>query len=116
MKTWITQLRKGALELLLLNVIARSESYGYEILQQLRRIDDLTVGESTMYPVLERLHRDGYVRVRQEPSPSGPMRRYYSLTTLGECRVGEMNRYWDHLCESIRDLRKAEKGEAHADY
>lgn len=111
MKTWITQLRKGLIELLLLNVIGCGETYGYEIVQRLRSVRGIEVSESTVYPVLERLHKDGYVAVRREPSPSGPMRRYYSLTVTGECRISAMNRYWDLLCGSICELRGMSKGD-----
>jgi PadR family transcriptional regulator PadR len=114
MKTWITQLRKGLLELLLLNVIAGGESYGYEIVQRLRGVGEMEVSESTVYPILERLHKDGYVSVRREASPNGPMRRYYSLTVAGKHRVAEMNGYWDTLVDSIAELRGAGKGESNA--
>ncbi len=110
MKAWITQLRKGLLELLLLNVLAQGESYGYEIVRQLDQTDGLQVGESTLYPALERLRSDGYVRVRRAPSPNGPVRRYYSLTQVGRDRVGEMNSYWDSLNEAIAGLRGLPKG------
>jgi PadR family transcriptional regulator PadR len=105
LKAWVTQLRKGLLELLLLNTLARGESYGYEIVQRLRQVEGMQVGESTVYPILERLRKDGYVSVRREPSPSGPMRRYYSLTTAGKYRVAEMNSYWDSLSKSISEIR-----------
>ena len=111
LKAWITQLRKGLFELLLLNVIARGESYGYEIVGQLRLVNAFQVTESTVYPILERLHKDGYVGVRREASPNGPMRRYYSLTPAGKYRVAEMNNYWDSLNRSIAELRNVEKGE-----
>lgn len=109
MKTWVTQLRKGLMELLLLNVIGRGETYGYEIVQQLKSVGAVDVSESTVYPVLERLHQDSYISVRREPSPSGPMRRYYSLTPLGTCRIAEMNTYWDSLCSSIDGLRGVQR-------
>jgi PadR family transcriptional regulator PadR len=112
MKAWITQLRKGLLELLLLNVIAKGESYGYEIVQKLRQVDGLQVTESTVYPILERLRKDGYVGVRREPSPNGPMRRYYSLTPAGKYRVAEMNDYWDGLSRSTAELRDLQEGES----
>jgi PadR family transcriptional regulator, regulatory protein PadR len=113
MRAWITQLRKGMLELLLLNVIAKEERYGYEIVQQLRRIDGLQITESTVYPILERLRSDGYVEVRREPSPNGPVRRYYSLTKAGTYRVAEMNEYWDSLNRSIYELRELKRGALH---
>lgn len=111
MKTWVTQLRKGLIELLLLNVISRGETYGYEIVQQLKAVKAIEVSESTVYPVLERLHKDGYVGVRREPSPNGPVRRYYSLTVTGKYRIAEMNHYWDLLGAAIGELRGVSKGD-----
>lgn len=110
MKAWITQVRKGLLDLLLLNVLAQGESYGYEIVRHLCQTDGLQVGESTLYPALERLRKDGYVRVRRVPSPTGPVRRYYSLTRAGGYRVGEMNSYWDSLNQALAGLRALPKG------
>lgn len=106
MKSWITQLRKGLIEFLVLGAIAGGETYGYELIQKLRSIDALDVTESTVYPILERLRRDGYLRVRSEKSPAGPVRRYYSLTSMGEERIAEMNRHWDRLCTSIESQRR----------
>jgi len=105
MRIWITQLRKGLLEYCVLNAISRAETYGYELVQRLREIDQLAITESTVYPILSRLKQDGYVKVRDAPSSSGPPRRYFSLTKLGRHRIGEMNIYWDELCEAMTELR-----------
>jgi PadR family transcriptional regulator PadR len=110
MNAWITQLRKGVLEFLILSVIARGETYGYELIQRLKSLDDLPLSESTVYPILERLRSDGALQMRTEPSRSGPDRRYYSLSKLGEHRMREMNRYWDRLSRSIESLREPMKG------
>jgi len=110
MNEWITQLRKGLLEFCILNFLARGENYGYEIVQQLAAIEELAVTESTVYPILARLSKDGYLKVRVGPSPQGPPRRYFSLTVLGRHRVSEMNGYWDELNGSIERLRAALKG------
>lgn len=58
---WITQLRKGVLEYCVLLVLRRGESYGYEIVQALKRIEDLAVSESTVYPILGRLREEGFL-------------------------------------------------------
>ena len=58
---WTTQLRKGVLELCILNIIGRSRVYGYDIVKQLRGVDALVVREGTIYPILSRLKRDGLV-------------------------------------------------------
>jgi PadR family transcriptional regulator, regulatory protein PadR len=105
MRTWITQLRKGLLEFCILNAISGRETYGYELVQRLEGVEQLAVTESTVYPILSRLRQDGYVRVRDAPSTSGPPRRYFSLTSIGRHRVAEMNAYWDGLCEAIVEFR-----------
>ncbi len=105
MNAWVTQLRKGLMELCVLNVLRRGESYGYELVQALKRIEELAVSESTVYPILARLRQDGYLKVRDVPSPEGPPRRYFALTTLGRLRVSEMNAYWNLLGKAIGRLQ-----------
>jgi len=107
---WITQLRKGLMELCILNIMADGENYGYEIVQRLREIEELAVTESTVYPILSRLTKDGLLKVRVAPSPQGPPRRYFSLTVIGRHRLREMNDYWDELSSSLDMLRKRAKG------
>ena len=105
MKTWITQLRKGLLEFCILNALSKSQTYGYELIQQLKKLEELAITESTAYPILNRLRQDGYVKVRIASSASGPPRRYFSLTALGKRRIQAMNAYWHDLCASIDHLR-----------
>jgi len=104
---WTTQLRKGVLELCILNIIGGGRIYGYDIVRQLRVVDALVVSEGTIYPILSRLKRDGLVRTTLEESPSGPARKYYELTRRGEQLLVDMNRYWETLTREIADLRKA---------
>jgi PadR family transcriptional regulator PadR len=106
MGTWVTQLRKGLMELCILNLLKHGESYGYDIIQSLREIEPLVVTDSTVYPVLSRLRRDGYVKVRVKPSSEGPPRRYFAVTALGRERIAQMNAYWDALQEAIGELRR----------
>jgi PadR family transcriptional regulator PadR len=103
---WTTQLRKGLLELCILNIVGRSRVYGYDIVKQLRDVDALVVSEGTIYPILSRLKRDGLVRTSLEESPAGPARKYYELTRRGEQLLAEMNGYWDVLTRGISDLRR----------
>jgi PadR family transcriptional regulator PadR len=108
-ENWTTQLRKGVLELCILNIIGAGRIYGYDIVRQLRLIDALVVSEGTIYPILSRLKRDGLVRTTLEESPSGPARKYYELTRRGEQLLTDMNRYWETLTREISDLRKANR-------
>lgn len=108
-ENWTTQLRKGVLELCILNIVGHSRIYGYDIVKRLRDIDALVVSEGTIYPILSRLKRDGLVRTSLEESPAGPARKYYELTRRGEQLLGDMNGYWDVLTQGIFDLRKRTK-------
>jgi PadR family transcriptional regulator, regulatory protein PadR len=103
---WTTQLRKGLLELCMLNVIGRGRVYGYDIVRQLRDVDALVVTEGTIYPILSRLKRDGLVRTSLEESPSGPARKYYELSRRGEQLRDDMNAHWDLLTRGITDIRR----------
>lgn len=103
---WTTQLRKGVLELCILNVIGQGRIYGYDIVRRLRDIDALVVGEGTIYPILSRLKRDGLVRTSLEESSEGPARKYYELTRRGDELLTDMNSYWNVLMRGMATLRK----------
>jgi PadR family transcriptional regulator, regulatory protein PadR len=103
-RAWVSQLRKGLVELLVLAALKRQEVYGYQLLQKLAAHDGLALTESTLYPVLGRLADDRLVAVRQVPSPAGPPRRYYRLTAAGERRLGEMLAHWRQVNASIDAL------------
>jgi PadR family transcriptional regulator PadR len=108
-ENWTTQLRKGLLELCMLNVIGRGRMYGYDIVRQLRDVDALVVSEGTIYPILSRLKRDGLVRSSLEESPSGPARKYYELTRRGEQLRDDMNTHWELLTRGIATIRERAK-------
>ena len=111
---WITQLRKGVLEYCVLLTLRRGESYGYEIVQALKRIEELSVSESTVYPILGRLREEGFLKSRDKPSDAGPPRRYFSLTPPGKIRLAEMNAYWPMLTKSLEQLKTGKGKEAGA--
>ena len=104
MSGWEAQLRKGVVELAVLAQIGRGESYGYRIVAELKQLDGLALSESTVYPVLARLARDGLLAIRTEESPSGPNRRYYRLTTAGQARLRRIAESWRAISESLRGL------------
>ena len=105
--SWTTQLRKGALELAILNALNGDRLYGYDIVRVLRRHDGLMIGDGTVYPILSRLKADGLVKATIEDSPDGPPRKYYELTRAGQHTRDEMNAAWDSLVESVQELRHA---------
>lgn len=104
MRAWVAQVRKGLVEFCVLAVLNRGEAYGYELLQKLANAEGLAITESTVYPILSRLTKEGWVKVRVAPSPSGPPRRYYHLTALGRGRLRQMEEYWHDIQESLNGL------------
>jgi PadR family transcriptional regulator PadR len=78
------QLLKGVLTLLLLQLLAERESYGYEVVQRLHEAGLVGVLEGTVYPALARLEREALLDSHLVASPSGPARKYYRLTTAGQ--------------------------------
>lgn len=101
MNGWITQLRKGLIEYCVMKRLSKGESYGYGIVQRLKEMDELVITESIVYPILSRLRKEGYLKVRAVESPDGPPRRYYALTSMGTARLREMDAYWNNLCRSV---------------
>jgi PadR family transcriptional regulator, regulatory protein PadR len=105
--SWTTQLRKGAVELAVLNALSGDRLYGYDIARILRTHDGLMIGDGTVYPILSRLKADDLVRATLEDSPDGPARKYYELTRRGKAALEEMNSAWDSLVSSVEALRHA---------
>ena len=104
MQAWITQFRKGLVELCVMAALRDDEAYGYQIVEKLGQIPGLEVTESTVYPVLARLARDRCVTIRTAPSPSGPPRRYYRLSASGRQRLAEMINHWQSIQNSVNQL------------
>lgn len=108
---WIAQMRKGVVELCVLAVLEEKEGYGYGIVRDLQEVEALAFTESTVYPVLARLTKDRFLKVRVVDSPDGPRRRYYALTAAGRRRLAEMRIYWRALTDDMgRLLARPKKG------
>ena len=102
---WVTQLRKGMLELCILNAMSSGPGYGYDIVKTLRQLDGLVISDGTIYPILSRLKRDGLVATSIEESPEGPARKYYRLTDDGEQLLSRMNDYWGLIQTGMQSLK-----------
>ena len=105
---WKIQLRKGLLELFVLNLLENRRYYGYEMVQLLKTIDGLAIREGNIYPILARLKTDGLVETHTEISPDGPTRNSYTLSNNGKKVLEQMNHHWKQL---IANVDKAVKGE-----
>ncbi len=103
---WTNQLRKGVLELCILNDIRNRRMYGYEIVRKLRKIEGLIISEGTIYPILSRLKRQGLVKTSIQKSPEGPPRKYYELTRQGKDTLYQMNTYWQAIRNETDSVEK----------
>jgi PadR family transcriptional regulator PadR len=106
---WTTQVRKGVLELAILNTLGAGPLYGYDIVRRLGDVDSLVITEGTIYPILSRLKNEAYVESYIEESSSGPPRKYYRLTPRGREELRRMNQHWQQLNEALGSLRKERK-------
>lgn len=105
LENWATQVRKGLLELCVLNAIGERERYAYDLVRSLVEVPGLGMTEGTIYPLLSRLRGQGWIQARLEESPSGPARKYYALTREGRRILTAMNEHWDALGASVDLLR-----------
>ncbi len=103
---WTVQVKKGVLELCVLNALAADECYGYDLVKQLVETHGLGVTEGTVYPLLSRLRVAGLIASRLEESPAGPARKYYSLTKEGRQTVAAMNEYIGELNRNVERLKR----------
>ena len=80
-----SELLPGTLDLLILRALRTDTMHGYGIAQRLRQVSDdvLQVGESSLYPALQRLLLDGYVRAEWGTSENNRRARFYTLTPAG---------------------------------
>ena len=95
---YIQQFKKGSLEMILLALISRRETYGYEILTELNWEGADVLGfakEGTVYPILYRLQNGGLIQCRLAPAPAnGGTKKYYSLTKKGRDTLRELTAFW----------------------
>lgn len=103
---WQSQLRKGLLDMVILNLLQHGRCHGYEMVQAMKRVEGLQIREGNIYPILARLEEDGLISATKQPSTEGPPRKYYQITPLGRQMVAEMNKHWDRMNESIQRIRK----------
>jgi PadR family transcriptional regulator, regulatory protein PadR len=100
------ELKRGSLELIVLHLLAPGEAYGYEIVSKLTDQTNgaLEVTDGTLYPVLYRLERAGYVAVRWETPERGVPRKYYRLTDEGREELERLRHEWMTFAKAMAKL------------
>lgn len=100
----LTQLRRGVLEYCVLALLAEEELYGFDLVRRLGESEGLVTSEGTIYPLLSRLRRVGWVDSSWRESESGPPRRYYSVTRSGRHALAGFAAEWSRFRDSVDAL------------
>jgi len=88
------QMKKGMVDVCILSILARGDSYGYQLIKDIEPL--MPLSESTLYPVLRRLEAGGSVTVYSVEHNSR-LRKYYAITDAGRQRIADFLREWAEI-------------------
>ncbi|MCT1905015.1 PadR family transcriptional regulator [Oceanobacillus sojae] len=102
------QMMKGLLDGAILGLISQGETYGYEILEKLKERDFPEISDGSIYPVLLRLSKKGYVQTELKKSDTGgPKRKYYTITAKGLEELEVFRNKWSYLNKGMNNLMRS---------
>lgn len=103
------ELLKGNTDSLLLCLISREPTYGYQIVKELERRSNgyFQFKEGTLYPALHRLEREGLIEGRWQILPSGQQRRYYYITEKGQQVLSTRLATWQDFSTAVEAVTQA---------
>ena len=90
------QMRKGLLEYCIMLLLKQRACYANDIIEQLSKTD-MIVMEGTLYPLLNRLKKDGILKYEWQESKTGPPRKYYTLTPQGHQVLIQLDQSWTEI-------------------
>ena len=99
-----SQLMKGTLEGCILKILSDEITYGYEIVTKLKEYGFTDIKEGTIYPLLVRLEKKNYIRSEFRPSPLGPSRKYYEMTSLGREYLDQFIICWNEVSDAMNEI------------
>ena len=98
-----SQMRKGMLEYCILLVLRHGPAYSSDLIRCLKEAQ-LIVVEGTLYPLLNRLKKEGLLAYTWQESTSGPPRKYYTITPLGCQFLSELHKSWDEISQTVAHI------------
>lgn len=101
------QLKRGLLEVCVLAAIKTGDSYGYQIIKDMKPY--LALSESTLYTVLKRLEAAELLTVRTAEH-NGRLRKYYHITEAGRQRLEEFKVEWKEILEVYQFVTREDQG------
>jgi transcriptional regulator len=102
------ELLPGTLDMLVLRALDSGKKHGYGIAQRLKETSDdvLQVGESSLYPALQRLLLNGWVAAEWGTSENNRRARYYTITASGKKRLATETRDFERMIGAIRNVMR----------
>ena len=100
------QFKKGILDLCVLSILEKKEIYGYGLKMEMASL--MEVNENTLYPLLRRLEKDGYLETSTHLSEQGRMRKYYHITESGRNHLASQRIEWRDFKEAADRLIEGE--------
>ena len=97
------QLKRGMLDICVLSVLLREDSYGYKIIKDLQPY--VTISESTLYPILRSLETAACVTV-YSTEHNGRLRKYYHITDNGRTKISEFLDEWQGMMDIYKFIKK----------
>ena len=97
------QMKKGMVEVCILSLLSRGDSYGYRLIKDIEPI--MTLSESTLYPVLRRLEAAGSLTVYSVEHNSR-LRKYYAITETGKQKIHDFLVEWEDVMKVYDFIRR----------
>lgn len=101
----LSEMLKGVLEGMMLQIISEGAVYGYEIVRRLTAMGFAGMTEGTVYTILIRLEKNRLVQIAKRPSELGPQRKFYTLNENGQKELVAFWEKWDFLSKRVETLR-----------
>jgi PadR family transcriptional regulator PadR len=102
------ELVAASTEPLILSILSRGESYGYALIQEVKRLsgDKIEWTDGMLYPVLHRMEREGWIEARWGEADNGRKRKYYSIKKDGKKALKEKREQWATVADVFKQLWK----------
>ena len=105
-----SQLMRGTIEGCTLKIISNETTYGYDILVYLNS-NGFSVTEGTLYPLLLRLEKNGYISAFMMDSPLGPKRKYYTKTKSVKEHLKSFEECWYTISSAVNKILASDSDE-----
>jgi PadR family transcriptional regulator PadR len=97
------QVKKGVIEIFILSILSKGDSYGYKLISDLNKY--VTLSDSTLYPILRRLEKSGELGY-YDSLVDGRNRRYYKITPNGISHIKEFIKDWEVINKILEILKE----------